>query len=331
MRAIGIKAFGGPEVVETLSVEPAAPGEGEVRVKVVLSGVNAIDKHVRQGNFLGNWQAKPVVPLLLGYEGAGEVESVGAGVNSVKSGDRVVWCCVPGSNAELAVVPAWRLVPVPDRVPLDIACALQLDGTLAHAVTVTAFPVRGDDWLLVQGGAEVSGQLLIQIAKAQGAKVIATVPREADAGAPKAAGADMVIVAPGWAGIEEKVRAATGGQGCNAVLDGIGRETIASSIACCRRRGLVVLYGALSGAVETVRPDELAAAGSIFLVRMHLPDFMQDATEVRWRTNDLFDAWLAGKLKINVGRILPLDGAREAHIALDQATPTGKILLKVAG
>ncbi|MDX2157486.1 MAG: quinone oxidoreductase [Hyphomicrobiaceae bacterium] len=330
MRAVGIKAFGGPEVLEMMTLGDPEPGPGDVRVKVMFAGVNHIDVHVRRGDFRGA-DRPPLEPLVLGYEGAGEVDAVGAGVTAIEPGARVAWCCVPGSHAERMVVPAWRLVPVPASVPLDIACALQLDGALAHALTVSAFPVRADDWLMVQGGAEVVSQLVIQVAKAQGARVIAIVRREVDAAVPRAVGADLTIVATDGGRVVEQVREATGGQGCHAVLDGVGRDTIATSIACCRRRGVVVLYGAVSGAVDAIRPDDLAAAGSIFLTRLHLPDYMQDAAEVRWRSGDLLDAWQAGQLRFDVGRILPLDGAREAHRALEGPTATGKILLKLAG
>jgi NADPH:quinone reductase len=330
MRAVGIRSFGDVDVLEVSTVADPVPGAGEACVKVAYAGVNRIDVDVRRGSFASAGGVLSA-PLLLGYEGAGEVEAVGSGVTDVAPGDRVAWCCVPGSHAERAVVPVWRLVKVPEAMPLDIACALQLDGVLAHALTVSAFPVRAGDWLLIQGAAEGVGPMLIRIAKALDARVVAVVRREIDATGPRAAGADAVVVSSDGAEIVRRVRETTGGQGCNAVFDGVGRDTIDASIASCRRRGVVVLYGASSGAVDSVSPDALATAGSIFLTRLHLPDFMQDETEVRWRTGDLFAAWAAGRLEVNVGRILPLDGAREAHLALEAPIPSGKILLRMAG
>ena len=180
MVAYGIKAFGDARVLQALDIASTAPGAGEVRVKVMFAGVNGIDVHARQGNYLG---AQPLTaPLVLGYEGAGEIEAVGRDVGGLKVGDRVAWCGVPGSLAEYQVVPAWRVMVVPDDMPLDIACALQLDGALAHALTVSAFPVRGGDQVLVQGAEAVQGQMLVQVARALGAIVIGTVASEAAAG-----------------------------------------------------------------------------------------------------------------------------------------------------
>jgi NADPH2:quinone reductase len=328
MRAIGIKAFGGPEVLEALVAEPAPLASGYVRVKIAFAGVNTIDVHVRRGAFLGRGEKEPAWPLILGYEGAGVVDTVGPDVEGLSPGDRVAWCGFPGAHAEVITVPAWRLVRVPEKMPLDIACALQLDGMLAHALAVSVFPVKSGDSILIQSGADPSALLLTQIAKAQGAEVIATVSRESDIGGPKSAGADHVIVLSAGDPIAS-VRSATRGQGCQVVYDAFGKSTIAASIACCRRRGVVVLHDGHSGAVEAVRPDDLAASGSLYLTRPHLADFMQDATEVRWRMEGLFDAWLQGLLKVGVGRILPLEAAREGHLAIEGGTAVGKILLKI--
>lgn len=328
MRAIGIKAFGGPEVLEALSIEPPALPSGFARIKVAFAGVNPIDTHVRRGAFLGRDQKAPVWPMVLGYEGAGTVEAVAPDAEGVKVGDRVAWCGLPGAHAETIVVPAWRLVPVPEKIPLDIACALQLDGMLAHALSVSVFPIKAGDRVLIQSGADPAALILIQIARAQGAEVIATVTADSEVGGPRAAGAHHVVVlAPG--NPAEAIRSMTGGEGCHVVYDAIGKDSIASSIACCRRRGMVVLHAGHSGPVEKIRPDDLAAAGSLYFVRPHLADFMQDATEVRWRMEGLFDAWLQGRLKVSVGRILPLEAAREGHLALEARTAAGKILLKI--
>ena len=328
MRAIGIKAFGGPEVLEALAVEPRSPEADEVRVNVAFAGVNPIDVHVRRGAFLGRGQKAPAWPLILGYEGAGIVDVVGSRVEGLAPGDRVAWCGCPGAHAEAVVLPAWRLVRVPENMPLEMACALQLDGMLAHALSVSVFPIKSGDRVLIQSGADPAALLLTQIAKAQGAEVIATVARDSDIGGPRSAGADHVIALDSGDPVAS-IGAATRGQGCHVVYDAFGKDTIATSIACCRRRGVVVLHDGHSGPVDTVRPDDLAASGSLYLTRPHLADFMQDATEVRWRMEGLFDAWLQGRLKVGGGRILPLEAAREGHLAIDDGTAAGKILLKV--
>jgi NADPH2:quinone reductase len=328
MRAIGIKGFGGPEVVEALVLAPAPPGSGEARVKVAFAGVNPIDVHVRRGAFLRQGEKGPAWPFVLGFEGAGVVDAVGPEVEGLAPGDRVAWCGFPGAHAEAVTAPAWRLVRVPEKMPLEIACALQLDGMMAHALSVSVFPIKSGDRVLIQSGADPSALLLTQIAKAQGAEVIATVARESDVGGPRSVGADHVIVLAAGDPVAS-VRAATQGQGCQVVYDAFGKSTIASSIACCRRRGVVVLHDGHSGPVETVRPDDLAASGSLYLTRPHLADYMQDQTEVRWRMEGLFEAWLGGHLQVGVGRILPLEAAREGHLAIEGGTAAGKILLKI--
>lgn len=328
MRAIGIRAFGGPEVLESLQIEPRQPDAREVRVRVEFTGVNPIDVHVRRGAFLGRAQSASAWPFILGYEGAGVVEALGPEVVEFAPGDRVAWCGCPGAHAELVVLPSWRLVRVPEDMPLDIACSLQLDGMLAHALAVSVFPIKSGDRVLVHSGADPASLLLTQIAKAQGAEVIATVARDSEVGGPRSAGADHIVTLASGDAVEQ-IRSATRGQGCNVVYDAIGKDTIAISIACCRRRGVVVLFDGRSGAVDAVRPDDLAAAGSLYLTRPHLADFMQDATEVQWRTGGLFDAWRQGLLKVGGGRILPLEGAREGHLAIEGGTAAGKILLKV--
>ncbi len=328
MRAIGIRTFGGLGVLEAMAMEPPEPDSGLVRVKVAYSGVNWIDVHVRRGTFLGRGKGMPEWPLILGFEGAGTVEAIGEGVQDLAIGDRVAWCGVPRAHAELAVVPAWRLVPVPDAMPLDVACALQLDGVMAHALSVSVFPIKAGDRVLVHAGADPMALLLIQIAKAQGAVVIATVATATDIGAPREAGADHVVVLE-VSGAGEQIAQITDGQGCHVVFDPIGRETIDLSLASCRRRGMLVLYDGRSGPVEQISPVDLAAAGSVYLARPHIADFLQDATEVRWRGGGLFEAWLSKRLRADVGRILPLDAAREGHLALESGAAAGKILLEI--
>lgn len=328
MRAVGIKAFGGPEALEMMNVANPEPGPGEVLVKVAFAGVNFVDVYMRKGAYARTATHGGDLPMVLGREGAGEVVKVGSGVTDVKPGDRVAWCVTQGSYAEYAVVPAWRLVPVPADVPLDIACALQLQGATAHYLATSTFPIQAGDTVLVHSGAGGVGQLLIQIAKAQGATVITTVGSDAKAAIAKSRGADHVIVYT-KDDFLLRVMEITGKEGCHAVYDAVGKDTIAKSISACRRRGVVALYGGASGAVEAVSPQVLAEAGSVYLTRPHLADYMQDGKEVRQRCGDLLDAWRAGHLKVAVDRVYPLDGAREAHQTIEGRGTTGKLLLKV--
>jgi NADPH2:quinone reductase len=327
MRAVGINAFGGPETLELISVDTPSPGSGEVLVKVAFTGVNYIDLHMRRGEFARQAVAS-TLPLILGLEGAGEVARLGPGVTGLDVGDRVAWCVSQGSYAEYCVVPVWRLVHVPADVPLDIACALQMQGATAHYLTTATFPLKSGDIALVHSGAGGVGQLLIQLTKALGAGVIATVGSEAKVPVAKSRGADHVVVA-GSSDLRARVMELTGGQGCHVVYDAVGRDTIAESIAACRRRGLVVLYGGASGPVDTVSTLALAEAGSIFFTRPHLTDYMQDAAEVQMRAGDLMTLLKDGRVKVAIDRVLPLDGAREAHAVMEARGSRGKLLLKV--
>lgn len=303
------------------------PGPGEVLVKVAFAGVNFIDLYMRRGEY-ANAAGQPPLPRVLGREGAGEVAKLGTGVAGLKIGDRVAWCVSEGAYAEYAVVPAWRLVAVPADVPLDLACAVQLQGATAHYLTTATFPLRAGDIALVHSGASGVGQALIQLAKALGAEVIATASDKAREAIAKSRGADHVIVGE-TATIAARVKEITAGQGCHVVYDAVGKDTIEQSIASCRRRGMVVLYGAASGAVDAVKPLALAEAGSLFFTRPHLADHMQDAKEVATRAGDLFTLLKDGRLKVTIANVHPMAGAREAHAALESRKVLGKQLIKV--
>lgn len=330
MRAVGVRAFGGIEALEVLNVAVPEPGPGEALVKVAFAGVNFVDVYMRRGSYARPGAAAAPLPAILGREGAGDVLKVGPGVTNVKAGDRVAWCVSQGSYAEQCVVPAWRLVPVPADVPLDIACALQLQGATAHYLTHSTFPLRSGDTALVHSGAGGVGQLLIQLARARGATVVATVGTPAKAAIAKARGADHVIVTASE-DIVARIKEITQGRGCNVVYDAVGKDTFAASLAACRRRGLVVLYGGASGAIDSVETLALAEAGSVFFTRPHLADYMQDPEEVRARSGDLLDLWKKGGLKVVIDRVWPLEGAQEAHKTMEARGTTGKLLLKPIG
>lgn len=327
MRAIGVRRFGGVDALELFDAPTPEPRDGEALVRVHFAGVNFVDVHMRRGEFEGS--VEPRGPRIVGREGAGEVVGVGAGVTSVKAGDRVAWCITEGSYAELCAVPAWRLVPIPADIPLDLACAIQLQGATAHYLGTATFPLGSGDVALVHSGAGGVGQLLVQVAKARGAGVIATVGSEARAALAMKRGADLVVVRSKERFLD-RVLAITAGQGCHAVYDAVGRETFADSVAACRRRGVLVLYGGASGVVDPVAPTELAAAGSIYLTRPHITDYMQDAAEVQGRITDMLGLLRDGRLVVDVERVLPLESAREAHTMLESRATAGKLLLKPA-
>jgi len=328
MRAIEIDRFGGPEVLEARDIELRNPFPGDVRVRLAYAGVNYIDVYMRTGAYARSATYSSPLPMVLGMEGAGVIEEIGEGVERFAVGQRVAWCIVRGAYADFAIVPAWRLVPVPDDVPLDIACALMLQGSTAHYLTHSAWRIRAGDTCVVHAGAGGVGQLLIQLAKMRGATVIATVGSRAKAAIARACGADHTIL---YRDVDFRaaVLKITHDRGADVVYDSVGRDTIHSSIRSLRTRGLCVMFGASSGQVDAIAPLELAEAGSAYFTRPHLADYRRDATEIRARAQDLFGAVIGGTLRVCVDREFQLPDAATAHRVLEARESRGKLLLRV--
>jgi NADPH2:quinone reductase len=329
MQAIAIDRFGGPEVLETRDVPMPAPAAGQLRVRVACAGVNYMDVYMRNGAYARSQTYATPLPMVLGMEGAGTVDAIGAEVEGFAIGQRVAWCIVRGSYAAYAAVPAWRCVRVPDDMALDVACALMLQGSTAHYLTHSAWRVRAGDVCVVHAGAGGVGQLLIQLAKLRGAMVIATVGTPSKAAIARSSGADHTILYR-ERDFREDVMGITRGRGADVVYDSVGRDTVHASIRSLRRRGLCVMFGASSGQVEAIAPLELAEAGSVYFTRPHLADYMQDATEIRARAQDLFGAAKGGNLRVAIDRVFPLVDAAEAHRVLESRASQGKLLLAVA-
>lgn len=328
MRAVGVNAFGGAAVLEVLELPVPKPAAGEVRVKLSFAGLNFIDVYMRSGAYKKSDTYKTPLPMVLGMEGVGIVDALGAGVDGLMAGQRVAWCIHRGAYAEYACVPAWKLVPVPDEIDEQVACTLQLQGCTAHYLTHSAFPLGKGQTCLLHAAAGGVGQLVTQLAKARGAQVIATVGSAEKAIVAEACGADFTIPYKDEDFLP-RVMEITGGKGVDVAYDSVGRETIARSIRSLKRRGTVINYGGASGLVEAVTPLELAEAGSVFFTRPHLADYMQNSAEIRSRTNDLFARATSGALKVTIDRILPLEQAAEAHRALEARESKGKILLQL--
>jgi NADPH2:quinone reductase len=328
MRAIAISRYGGPEVLEVREAGVPEPDPGEVRVQLEFAGVNYIDVYMRSGVYARSTTYRAPLPMVLGMEGAGTIDAIGDGVDGLSPGERVAWCIVRGAYAEYAVVPAWRLVPVPESVSLDIACALMLQGSTAHYLAHSAWPVRAGDVCVVHAGAGGVGQLLIQLARLRGATVIATVGSPEKAAIARDRGADHVILYRDVPFRDEVMRI-TDGRGADVVYDSVGRDTVHASVRSLCRRGLCVMYGASSGQVDCIAPLELAEAGSVFFTRPHLADYMQDAAEIRSRATDLFAALDAGGLDVTIDRVLPLADAAAAHRVLEARESRGKLLLAI--
>ncbi len=320
MKAVRVHQYGGLEALHYEDVPVPEPGEGEARVKVEAIGVNFIDIYHRIGRYQG------VLPLTLGQEAAGTVDAVGPNVMDVKPGDRVVYASVQGAYAEYAIVPAWRLVPIPMGVDSQKAAAVMIQGMTAHYLTHSTYPLNTGETVLVHAAGGGTGQLLVQIAKRCGARVLGTTSTEEKAALAREAGADEVIMYT-QTDFETEVKRLTSNRGVDVVYDSVGKDTFDKSLNCLRRRGYMVLYGASSGAVPPLDPQTLNAKGSLFLTRPFLGHYTVDRAELMDRVNDLF-AWIAaGELKVHIDKTFPLQDAAEAHRYLESRQSKGKVLL----
>jgi hypothetical protein len=194
MKAIRVSAFGGPEKLQLQDAERPSPGPGEALVKLNRAGINFIDIYMRNGSYAKSATYKTPLPMTLGMEGAGTVVELGAGVSGLEVGTRVAYCLARGSYAQYAAVPAWRLARIPDGTSDAVATALMLQGCTAHYLSHSAFPLGPEHSCLVHAGAGGVGQLLIQLAKRRGARVIATVGTADKAEIARARGADEVVL-----------------------------------------------------------------------------------------------------------------------------------------
>jgi NADPH:quinone reductase and related Zn-dependent oxidoreductases len=326
MRAIQARRAGGPDVLELVEAPEPIPGPGEVVVKAAAAGINFIDTYRRGGMY-------PMpFPHIPGSEGAGTVAAVGEGVSDLAVGDNVAWADSPDSYAEFVRVKASRTLRVPDGVGLDVAAALPLQGLTAHYLATSTYPVQPGDTILVHAGAGGVGLLLTQLATARGARVITTVSNAEKEQLSRAAGAAGVIrydlLKDLTAELPGIVRDLAGG-GLPVVYDGVGRSTFDASLACLRPRGLMVLFGASSGAVPPFDLQRLNAGGSLYITRPTLGHYIATAEELRGRADDLFAAVLNHTLSVRIGKRFPLAHARAAHEALEGRATTGKVILDI--
>ena len=320
MKAMRVHKYGGPEVLILDEIPTPEPKAGEARVKIEAIGLNYIDIYQRTGLY-------PLPPpFTLGMEGAGVVDAVGDNVTEVQKGDRVAYSMVLGSCAEYAIVPAWKLAPIPADVGVKSAAALMLQGMTAHYLTHSTYTLRKGETALVHAAAGGVGLLLVQMAHHLGATVMGTVSTEAKAALAKEAGADHVILYT-QTDFAAEVKKLTEGRGVHVVYDSVGQSTFSKSLDCLRPRGTMALFGQSSGPVPPFDPAILVAKGSLFLTRPSLIHYTLDRAELLKRAADLF-AWTAsGKLKLRIEKTFPMSEAAEAHRQLEGRKTTGKVLL----
>jgi NADPH:quinone reductase len=319
VRAIVVTRHGGPEVLELQDRPAPEPGPGQLLVDVEAAGVNFRDIYEREGG--GAHEAE--TPHLAGVEGAGTVSAVGDGVDRFARGDHVAWSNAPGSYSEQVLVDADAAVPVPDGIATEVAAAVMLQGSTAHYLATSTYPIQSGDTVLVHAAAGGVGLLLTQIAKRRGGRVIATTSSDEKAALARGAGADETI---GYEGFAERARELTGGEGVAAVYDGVGAATFDESLAALRPRGFMVLYGAASGQPPPVEIAKLNA-GSLFLTRPTLAHYGREGDELRMRAADFLGWIAAGELDVRIGGRYPLEDAARAQADLASRATTGKLIL----
>ena len=319
MKAIQITEYGGPEVMKYSEVPDPVAGQGEALVKIEAVGVNFTDIYSRAG------VNPPGLPWIVGVEGAGVVAAVGSGVDSIRVGDNVAYSGVFGSYAEIASVPASKLIKLPDGLDAKAGAAVMLQGMTAHYLCHSTYAVQPGDKVLIHAGAGGVGLLLTQMVKKLGGYVFSTVSTEAKAQLSREAGSDQVILY-GEQDFSEEIKKATDGKGLQAVYDAVGETTFEKSITCLGRRGHMVLYGQASGPPPLIDPRRLGN-GSLFLTRPGLADYTADRDELEHRAGDVLNWVKSGDLKLRVEHVFPLEEAAEAHSQLASRATTGKILL----
>ena len=321
--ALVVPRTGGSDVLTVEDRKVPAPGPSQVRVKVAAAGVNFIDIYQREGVY------RMSTPFVVGGEGAGTVEAVGEGVD-FSIGDRVAWAQGPGSAAGAVLLEADSVVRVPDRVDLETAAAVMLQGITAHYLVNSTYDVQPGDLVLAHAVAGGVGQLLVQLVKAKGATLIGTAGSAEKVQLGLQLGADHVIDYSELSDMDDlpgRVKELTGGNGVDVVYDGVGETTFDASLASLRPRGMMVLYGGSSGQVPPFDIQRLNRGGSLFLTRPTMGNYIATREELVWRASEILGAVADGSLTVSVGGRYPIAEAKAAYDALAGRETTGKLLL----
>lgn len=311
---------GGPEVLQVEDVPVGDPGAGQARIRHTAIGVNFVDTYHRSGLY-------PMpLPAVAGNEGAGVVEAVGPGVTEIKAGDRVAYTGLPGSYCEQRIVPADRLVRLPDAVTEEQAASMMLKGLTVQYLIHTTYPVKKGETVLWHAAAGGVGLIACQWLKALGIIVIGTAGSEEKTALAKAHGAEQVINYS-RENFVERVKALTGGTGVPVVYDGVGKATWEGSLDCVRPRGLIVSFGNASGPVPPVNIIILSTKGSLYVTRPTLATHIATRADLVERSNALFDVVKSGKVTIVPTKRYKLADAQTAHRDLEGRRTTGSIVL----
>ena len=320
--AMRIHQPGGPEAMRWESVDLPAPGPGEVLVENRAVGLNFIDVYYRTGHY------KAPLPFVLGTEGVGVVEALGADVTGFARGDRVAYVNPIGAYAERLIRPAARLVKVPDAIDDVQAAGMMLKGMTAEYLLRRTHRVEAGETILIHAAAGGVGQILCQWASSLGATVIGTVGSRAKAELARQAGCAHVIVMD-EEDLVARVREITGGKGVPVVYDGIGADSFARSIDCLAPLGLMASFGSASGPVPPIDPLLLMTKGSLFFTRPTLAHYTATTEQLRGSAATLFHAVLKGDVTVRVNQTYALRDAASAHADLEARKLTGSTVLLV--
>jgi NADPH:quinone reductase len=319
--AIRIHEHGGPEVLKWESVDIPEPGPGQARIRHHAIGLNFIEVYFRTGVY------KPAsLPFIPGNEGAGDVVAVGEGVTGLKPGDRVAYSMVIGSYAEERIVPADRLVKLPDTIDYQTAAAMMLKGMTACYLLRRTFKVDSQHTILFHAAAGGVGSIATQWARSLGATVIATVGSARKAEIAKEHGCNHVIDYSSE-NFVDRVKEITGGEGVDVVYDSVGKDTFPGSLDCLKPMGMWVLFGQSSGVIEPIDINLLAQKGSLFATRPTLGNYAARRADLEALAGELFDVVGSGTVKIKVNQTFALKETADAHRALEARKTTGATVL----
>ena len=319
--AIRIHKTGGPEVMQWEEVAVGDPGPGEARVRHTAIGVNYIDTYHRSGLY------KLALPSGLGMEGAGVVEAVGPGVTDIKPGDRVAYSGgPPGAYSEVRIVPADRLVKVPDGVSDRTAATLMLKGLTVQYLLRQTFPLKGGETILFHAAAGGVGLIACQWTRALGVTMIGTVSSDEKAAIAKAHGCVHTIVYT-RENFVERVKEITGGKGVPVVYDGVGKDMFPVSLDCLSPRGMFVNFGNASGPVPPFDMLLLSQKGSLYVTRPTLFTYAATRAALLAMAAEMFELVKAGKIVNEARQTYPLKDAAQAHRDLEARKTTGSTLL----
>jgi NADPH2:quinone reductase len=320
-KAIRIHETGGPEVMHLEDVSIGDPGPEQARIRHTAIGVNFVDIYHRSGLY------KLPLPAGLGVEGAGVVEAVGPGVTHVKAGDRATYVGVPpGGYSEARLIPADRLIRLPEGVSDREAAGMMLKGLTVWALVRRVHVVKPGETVLFHAAAGGVGLIACQWLKALGATVIGTVGSEEKAALAKAHGCDQVIVYT-RENFTKRVRELTNGAGVPVVYDSVGKASFEGSLDCLQPFGLMVSFGAASGAVPPIDIGMLGMKGSLFLTRPSVFAYTSKRSDLEQGATELFEVIRSGKIKIEVRATYALEDAAQCHRDLQARQTTGSIVL----